>query len=877
MFSLRKSKFSTLLLIILFVFAALSHLATVQAAQLTWTVQTVDAAADVGEFTSLAIDSNGNLHASYWDHHWDDLKYAKLTGSSWTIMPVDTKGQVGYLGTSIAVDSNNNPHISYHDYTNSALKYAQWNGLNWSLQTVDSTGVVGAYSSIALDSNNRAHITYYDYTNLDLKYAYWTGSTWNIQTVDSGGQAGTVSSIQIDSNNRPHIAYKQYESLTTRLKYARWTGTAWSFETVIVGTISSLSLSLKLDTTDSPHITYYEGSNQNLMYSKKTGSTWNTETVDASQAVGAYSSLALDSNDSPHIAYYDVYWQDLKYAKLTDYGWFIKNVDNVGYVGTYSSLVLDSTDHPHIVYRDESNKNLKYARDPDETLSSVGWQAFDIDGDLKADSVKYTFDIDTTYSGTLSVFVFAGLIDEYGALWASNSTVLPVTSNQPDSSNLIVNLPQTAPEGDYGIFLTVTDDGETIEDYILGSNDTTLSPPQNSQNGILQGTVTDQDWGQPISNAEVQINDLYTYTNSAGQYQISLPTGFYNITVNKDLYLSTTINEVSVIAETITTQDIALERWFYYLDLQVQGSGSLDPAAAFYMAEAGSTVEVQATADPGWTFTHWLFDLVDVGSENPYSFLMDNDHALKAVFIEESQIGSFNGTVIDAETETPIAEARIIINSATFLTDPAGNFELELEATEYTVLVEADGYQSQERQIIIEPAGNTEEIFLLHGTEFTTPTVESTNSAGDKKDIFELGETVHVTGEGYEPSTTYNVYLVEDVETWNEGMTIPPRVPETATQITSNTEGAIPPTIIWTNPQVVGKYDIIIDVNNNGIYDPEVDALDNNDVEVTAGMIIPEFSFTLFLTFFVALTLFALFISKSQLRPHFQDHTLRKR
>ena len=862
MLSSRRSRFLVVVLAALFLLPFLYLISTVQAAQLSWTLEAVDAAEDVGAWTSFAIDSVGNLHVSYWDQKWNNLKYAKLTGSTWTIMPVDTADELGWLGTSIAVDSGNNPHISYYDFTHHNLKYARWTGSTWNIQTVDSAGDVGSYSSLALDSNNRAHISYYDDTNLDLKYAQWTGSAWNIQIVDSGGQVGTASSLDLDSNDRPHIAYQQAENFTSRLKYASWSGTAWNFETVEAGYIGSECVSLKLDASGDPHISYFDSYNLNLKYAKKTESTWSTETVDASNIVGSRSSLALDANDSPHIAYFDHYWDDLKYAKLTDDGWFIKNVDNLGVVGDYPSLVLDSTDHPHVVYRDEDNKNLKYARDPDETFGSVIYQAFDSDGDLKFDSVEYTFDVDTTYSGTLPVFVLAGIVNVTGQLIASNSTIKSITSNQPDSFNIIVSLPQSEPEGNYGIYLTVKDDGETLEDYILGSNELYLSPPQASQNGVLTGTVTDQDWGQPISNAEVMIDGFYVYTNSSGQYGISLPAGSYNVTVNKDLYYSTTIPGVGVFAETTTTQDIALERWFYYLDLQVQGSGSLVPPASYYMAEAGSTVDVNATADSSWKFAYWLFDLVNVGSENPFSIFIDNDHVLKAVFIEDSQVGLFNGTVLDAETETPIGGAQIIVDYASLPTDPAGHFELELEAGEYTVFVEADGYQSQERQITIEPDGNTEETFLMQSVYPVIPVIESSNSAGDQKDFFELGETVYVSGSGYEPSTTLNVYLVQDTETWSEGMTIPTRVSGTATQISSNGEGVIPPTVLWSNPQVVGKYDIVVDVNNNGVYDPEVDVLDDGDVEVTAGMVIPEFSPLHFLLLLITLSLFVVLTRK---------------
>ncbi len=825
----------------------------------------MDAAADVGLYTSLAIDSAGNLHVSYWDAYWEDLKYAKLTGSTWTIMPVDTVGYIGYLGTSIEVDSANNPHISYYDNDNGDLKYAFWNGLNWNILTVDSAGAVGLYSSLALDSNNRAHISYYDFTNFDLKYAYWTGSSWSIQTVDSTGAAGFASSLELDTNNRPHITYWQSENSFVRLKYARWTGSAWNFETVDQG-IGYAATSLKLDSSNNPHISYFKTSN--LMYAKKTGSTWTTETVDASQAVGSRSSLSLDSNGSPHIAYVDDYWLDLKYAKLTDHGWFIKNVDNVGNVGDYPSLVLDSSNHPHIVYRDETNKNLKYARNPDETFKSESYQAFDGDGDLKFDSVKLTLDIDTTYSGTLSIFVFAALIDLNGQVRATNSTNLSITSDQSDPFNLILNLLQTAPEGNYDIYSSVEDDSGTTEASSLLVDVVYLYPPQTSQIGFLTGTVTDQDSGESISGIEVQIDGLPAFTNSTGQYYISLEAGSYNVSVYEDLYQSVTITDVTVVAGVTTTQDIVLESDAYVLELQVQGSGSLNPAAGFYHYPIGSEVEVQATADSGWTFAYWLFDLVDVGSENPYSFFMDSDHALKAVFIEESQVGIFHGTVLDAESESPIAEAKVNIDFSIFLTDPAGNFELELTAGEYNVLVEANGYFSQERQILVEAGGATEEIFLLQSIESAETVIESSNSGAEQKDVFELGETVYVAGNGYSPSTTYNLYVVEDVATWTDGVTIPPRVLGTAITISSNSEGGIPPTVAWSNPQIVGKYDIVVDVNDNGVYDSGLDALDDSDVEVTAGaQIIPEFPTGIVLTIFVSITLFALIIKKKLFRP----------
>ncbi|MCW3986529.1 MAG: hypothetical protein NWE91_09030 [Candidatus Bathyarchaeota archaeon] len=76
--------------------------------------------------------------------------------------------------------------------------------------------------------------------------------------------------------------------------------------------------------------------------------------------------------------------------------------------------------------------------------------------------------------------------------------------------------------------------------------------------------------------------------------------------------------------------------------------------------------------------------------------------------------------------------------------------------------------------------------------------------------------------------------MVEDVAAWTDGMAIPSRVPDTAISVSSDASGIIQPMLVWSDPLVVGKYDIIVDVNSNGLFDQDMDPLDDSDIEVHA-------------------------------------------
>ncbi len=342
-----------------------------------WHIQTVDSTGDVGEYTSLAVDSSGYPHISYYDDSNAHLKYATWNGSCWDIQVVDNTGRVGHVGqytvgdTSLALDNSGAPHISYMAHirqTSYELRYAVRRGSSWDVETVGDTG--GLFPSLALDNGDYPHIAYYD-SNYDLKYAAWNGSCWDIQTVDSAGRLGSVPSLVLDSSGYPHISYWHHTYST--LKYAVWNGSSWdvqALDNAFSGHSPGWNPSLALDSNGSAHISYPDWTNDNLSYLVWTGSLWHFQTVDSVGDVGYFPSLALDSSGYPHISYLGRDYSDgddlkeyLKYAVWNGSSWDIETVDSTGHVGRHTSLALDSSGYFHISYYDATNKDLKYATD----------------------------------------------------------------------------------------------------------------------------------------------------------------------------------------------------------------------------------------------------------------------------------------------------------------------------------------------------------------------------------------------------------------------------------------------------------------------------------------------------------------------------------
>jgi nitrous oxidase accessory protein len=71
----------------------------------------------------------------------------------------------------------------------------------------------------------------------------------------------------------------------------------------------------------------------------------------------------------------------------------------------------------------------------------------------------------------------------------------------------------------------------------------------------------------------------------------------------------------------------------YTLTIAMAINGTIDPTPGTYIYSKGQNVTVHAMPNVGHTLGHWELDGTNIGSANPYSVLMDNNHTLQAAFM----------------------------------------------------------------------------------------------------------------------------------------------------------------------------------------------------------------------------------------------------
>jgi hypothetical protein len=120
--------------------------------------------------------------------------------------------------------------------------------------------------------------------------------------------------------------------------------------------------------------------------------------------------------------------------------------------------------------------------------------------------------------------------------------------------------------------------------------------------------------------------------------------------------------------------------------------------------------------------------------------------------------------------------------------------------------------------------------------------VQFSDKYGYVTDRFLVYDTICIVGEGFEPNVAYSVSLVEG-NSLVDGSAIPESAPDTTISVASGSEGDMALTVIWdqwnnteSHYLPVGDYCVVVDADNNGVYNEGVDVMDSMTIGYWAGI-----------------------------------------
>jgi len=248
---------------------------------------------DAGDYPSLAIDRNGNVHIAF-QFFWEGC-------DSNNALHPDVLYIQKAAGALESFDIANEEQVEGNDYA----------GTNYQ-------NAVGYHNSLILDEDDSPVVFYgareVNYNEHGLRVARKMNGNWQSEWVDKGCFIGDISAATSPQGDLS-VAYSIGEC--------------------------------------TEHLSYTEDDGYALRYATYVEGAWQIHTIDEATKIGSYTSLAFDNFDSPAIVYYetesygiggqrDLYNLKLARLELTTNQWFKQRVDEAGDIGVFNSLWFDT-------------------------------------------------------------------------------------------------------------------------------------------------------------------------------------------------------------------------------------------------------------------------------------------------------------------------------------------------------------------------------------------------------------------------------------------------------------------------------------------------------------------------------------------------------
>ena len=381
-----------------------------------WHVETVSSEGDVGQYSSLEIDSQGNPHISFYNATNGDLVFAKSGGGQWVSTLVYGEGDTGQF-SSMALVSD----IAYFTFfkdnpTGTSDPIAFWKmpletmtPVSVSNLEANSTGSRGK-SLIRSGPNGLLAITYQnsgaatacpaqlDTYDIDddanvaetsddgvIFFKTWSGGNYNddCTNVTPARLKPTQFGLAVDKDGYIHAAYSWVTSYgNIGLTYRRSVSNTTPFSFFGTGSVArykqivhsseladQVQQSMAVDASNNFHIVYSQPVAKDLMYASADPADSGklaVAPIDDAGDVGRFPAIAVCPDNSLHVSYYDETNQALKLARKgsAETAWSLATLDDGADPadrGQFTSIQCDPQGYLHISYYDVEAGNLKYA------------------------------------------------------------------------------------------------------------------------------------------------------------------------------------------------------------------------------------------------------------------------------------------------------------------------------------------------------------------------------------------------------------------------------------------------------------------------------------------------------------------------------------
>mgnify|MGYP000011762687 CR=1 FL=1 len=254
---------------------------------------------DAGDYPSLAIDSNGNVHIAF-QFFWEGC-------DSNNALHPDVLYVQKPAGALDSFDIASEEHVEGNDYA-----------------TTNYQNAVGYHNSLVVDMDDSPVIFYgareINYNEHGLRVARTVNGLWQSEWIDKGCFITDISAA-ISPEGELGVAYSIGEC--------------------------------------TEHLSYTEDDGYALRYAVYSEGEWTVHTVDEATKIGGHTELAFDNLGSPAIAYYetesygiggqrDLFNLKLARLDLTNMSWFKQRVDEAGDIGLFNSLWFDIENNIYI-------------------------------------------------------------------------------------------------------------------------------------------------------------------------------------------------------------------------------------------------------------------------------------------------------------------------------------------------------------------------------------------------------------------------------------------------------------------------------------------------------------------------------------------------